>query len=74
MFNVMFKGGYMSLAKSYRIDEEIAATVKKLWRQGLELDEDLRESEIVNYVLKKNLETTDIKEIVEGRKKRWYRT
>lgn len=64
----------MSLAKSYRIDEEIAATVKKLWRQGLELDEDLRESEIVNYVLKKNLETTSIEEIVEGRKKRWYRS
>ena len=64
----------MSLAKSYRIDEEIAAKVKKLWRQGLEVDEDLRESEIVNYVLKKNLETTSIEEIVEGRKKRWYRT
>ncbi len=63
----------MSNAKSYRIDEDIAGTVKKLWRQGLDLDEDLRESEIVNYVLKKHLETTNIKEVVENRKKRWYK-
>ena len=63
----------MSNAKSYRVDEENSQAVKELWRKGIKIDEDLKESEIVNFLLKKHLATTDINEVVKGRKKRWER-
>lgn len=61
----------MGVFKNFRIDEDSYAIVRKLWREGIDIDEDLKESEIVNYVLSKHLPTIDIKEIVANRRKRW---
>lgn len=63
----------MNNAKSYRVDEETAEKIKKLWLDGIRIDEDLKESEIVNYILKKHIKETDITEVIAGRRKRWER-
>lgn len=63
----------MNSAKSYRVDEETAEKIKKLWLDGIRIDEDLKESEIVNYILKKHIKETEITEVIAGRRKRWER-
>lgn len=63
----------MNSAKSYRVDEETAEKIKKLWLDGIRIDEDLKESEIVNYILKKHIKEIDITEVIAGRRKRWER-
>lgn len=63
----------MNSAKSFRVDEEIAEKIKKLWLEGIRIDDDLRESEIVNYILKKHIDDTQIREIISGKRKRWER-
>lgn len=63
----------MNSAKSYRVDEETAEKIKKLWLDGIRIDEDLKESEIVNYILKKHIKDTDITEVITGKRKRWER-
>lgn len=61
----------MGVFKNFRVDDSSYEIIRKLWREGLDLDEDLKESEIVNYILAKHLPTTDIREVVENRRKRW---
>lgn len=63
----------MNSAKSYRVDDESAEQIKDLWLEGIRKDSNLKESEIVNYILEKYLKDADIDEIINGRKKRWER-
>lgn len=63
----------MNSAKSYRVDDETAEDIKRLWLEGIQIDNGLKESEIVNYILKKHIKGADIQEIIKGKKKRWER-
>jgi hypothetical protein len=63
----------MNSAKSYRVDDETAEDIKRLWLEGIQIENGLKESEIVNYILSKHLKNADINEIINGRKKRWER-
>lgn len=60
-------------AKTYRVDEEIAKKIREIWRSGIDIEEDLKESEIVNYALMKVLPSLDIDEVIKNRKRRWSR-
>lgn len=63
----------MNSAKSYRVDDETAKEIQRLWLIGVQIDSSIKESEIVNFVLSKHLKNADITEIINGRKKRWER-
>lgn len=63
----------MNSAKSYRVDDESAELIKKLWLDAIRIDSSIKESEIVNFVLSQHLKNADIVEIINGRKKRWER-
>lgn len=61
-------------AKSFRIDEATSQKVRELWKTGINIEEDLKESEIVNYALEKALVNLEIEEVIKNRKRRWLRT
>lgn len=61
-------------AKSFRIDEATSKKVRELWKTGVNIEEDLKESEIVNYALEKGLILLEIEEVIKNRKRRWLRT
>lgn len=60
-------------AKSFRIDEATSKKVRELWKNGVNIEEDLKESEIVNYALEKGLILLEIEEVIKNRKRRWLR-
>jgi len=60
-------------AKSFRIDEATSKKVRELWKTGVNIEEDLKESEIVNYALEKGLVLLEIEEVIKNRKRRWLR-
>lgn len=60
-------------AKSFRIDEATSKKVRELWKTGVNIEEDLKESEIVNYALEKGLILLEIEEVIKNRKRRWVR-
>ena len=61
-------------AKSFRIDEATSKKVRELWKTGVNIEEDLKESEIVNYAIEKGLILLEIEEVIKNRKRRWLRT